>query len=107
MRSVAKEGNVEFLQFDDVLYVPMLAMLTPFEVVAVTAIAVAAGNVVARRSPVKAVFNVGSHLLAAVAGILIATALGYAPSVTPGMTDVLAAMVGALAMTAVTALLVR
>jgi len=107
LRSVASEGNVEVLQLDDVLYVPMLAMLAPSEIFAVTAFASVVGSVVTRRAPVKAVFNVGAHLLACAAGILLTMVLGGAPTTEPQLPDVLAAMAGALAFTAVTALLVR
>ncbi|MGH3318238.1 MAG: putative bifunctional diguanylate cyclase/phosphodiesterase [Nocardioidaceae bacterium] len=107
MRSVAKEGNVEVLQFDEVLFVPMLAMLVPWEIFAVSALASIAGGLVARRAMVKSVFNVGSHLLACAVGIKLTQALGATPSVTPHLLDVLAAMLGALAFTATTALLVR
>jgi diguanylate cyclase (GGDEF)-like protein/PAS domain S-box-containing protein len=107
MRSVVKEGNVEFLQFDDVLYVPMLAMLAPFEIIAIVALAVVAGNIVARRNAIKAVFNIGSHLLAFTAGILIVHGIGVVPSTNPDLGDVVAAMIGALVTTATTAFLVR
>ena len=107
MRSVAKEGNVEVLQFDEVLFVPMLAMLAPWEIFAISALASIAGGLVARRAMVKSVFNVGSHLLACAVGIMLAQALGATPSVSPHLLDVLAAMAGALAFTATTALLVR
>jgi diguanylate cyclase (GGDEF)-like protein/PAS domain S-box-containing protein len=107
LRSVATEGNVEVLQLDDVLYVPMLAILAPSDIFAVTAFASVVGSIVTRRVTVKAIFNVGSHLLACAAGILLTQALGGSPSTEPRLSGVLAAMAGALAFTAVTALLVR
>jgi PAS domain-containing protein len=107
LRSVAKEGNVEVLQLDDVLYVPMLALLAPSEIFAVTALASIVGSIVTRRATVKAIFNVGSHLLACAAGIALAQVLGVSPSSDPHLHDALASMAGALAFTATTALLVR
>jgi diguanylate cyclase (GGDEF)-like protein/PAS domain S-box-containing protein len=106
-RSVAKQGNLEVLMFDEVLYVPMLAMLTPPEIFAVSGLAIVASNIVTRRNFVKSAFNVGSYLTACAAGILIARAIGTQPSTDPQWLDVLGAMVGALAFTLTTALLVR
>ncbi len=107
MRSVAKEGNVEHLQFDDVLYVPMLAMLAPHEIFIASGVAIIASNFVTRRGLVKSVFNVGSYLLACAVGIVLAQLAGVSPSSNPGLQDVLGAMVGAFAFSMATALLVR
>jgi diguanylate cyclase (GGDEF)-like protein/PAS domain S-box-containing protein len=107
MRSVAKQGNLEVLMLDDVLYVPMLAMLAPWEIFAISGLAIVASNVVTRRNIVKSAFNVGSYLTACAVGIVIAGALGVTPAADPHLQDVLAAMSGALGFTMTTALLVR
>ncbi|HEX2176221.1 MAG TPA: EAL domain-containing protein [Nocardioidaceae bacterium] len=107
MLSVAKTGNVEVLTFDDVLYVPMLAMLAPFEIFAITALASITGALIVHRPVVKSVFNLGAHLLACALAIMLAKLVGVTPSVQPDLRDVIGAMLGALAYTAATALLVR
>ncbi|MDQ4006481.1 MAG: EAL domain-containing protein [Actinomycetota bacterium] len=107
MRSLATTGNVELLTLDDVLYVPMLAMLAPSEIFAITALSLAVGAVVTHRPVVKSAFNLGVHLLACTIAILLVQALGATPTPEPHLGLVVTAMLGALVYTAFTALAVR
>ncbi|MGH3357130.1 MAG: hypothetical protein ACRDOJ_14625, partial [Nocardioidaceae bacterium] len=107
MRGFSKAYNTELLTLDEVLYVPMLAMLTPSEVFTVAALATLVGGLASRRRAIKSVFNVGSMLLASGAGIFVTRALGGTPTTEPALLDVLAAMAGAFTFTLSTALLVR
>jgi diguanylate cyclase (GGDEF)-like protein/PAS domain S-box-containing protein len=108
MLGFAKTRNTEMVMLDDVVYVPMLALLAPFEVITICAVASVVGGVVARRPLVKSVFNVGAMLIAATVAISVTQVLGGEPTTTSlDLRDVLSAMAGALALTGTTALLVR
>jgi diguanylate cyclase (GGDEF)-like protein/PAS domain S-box-containing protein len=107
MLGFAKTRNTEMVMLDDVVYVPMLALLAPFEVVAICVVASVVGGIVARRPLVKSVFNVGAMLIAATVAILVTQGLGAEPSTSLELGDVLAAMAGALTLTGITAVLVR
>ena len=63
-RSVAGTGNVESIHLDEVLFVPVLLMLTPWQALAVIGFGSLWGGLVMRRSLVKSAFNVGQIMLA-------------------------------------------
>ena len=71
-RLVHRLGTVDSDQLDDALFVPIVLALSPFEAAIAVAVASLAGNVSARRSPVKSMFNVGQTVLAALAGYGVA-----------------------------------
>src|SRR5262245_38121847 len=107
MRGFARTRNTEVLTLDDVLYVPMLAMLVPSEALIVSALAPIVGGLALRRPAVKTIFNAGSMLLACSLGILVSRGLGTNPGIDLDLRDVIGAMVGAIFLTCTTALLVR
>jgi diguanylate cyclase (GGDEF)-like protein/PAS domain S-box-containing protein len=108
MRGFAKTRNTEVLTLDDVVYVPMLALLAPSEAFVIAALAPVVGGFALRRPWVKTVFNAGSMLLATALAVLVSRAVGTDPGGGPvTLVDVVGAMLGALVLTATTALLVR
>ncbi len=106
-RTLVVSSNLETINLDEVLFVPVVVMLPPQHSVLVLALASLAGSLAARRSWVKAVFNVGNILLAASAGLAVVALLGVEPTDEPGLAAALAGMAAALTMTTVTALAVR
>jgi diguanylate cyclase (GGDEF)-like protein/PAS domain S-box-containing protein len=79
-RLVHRHGGVESDHLDEALFLPMVLMLSPVEVGAGVAIASLAGNLAARRSAVKVLFNVGQTVLACLAGYAVARAGGAGPN---------------------------
>ncbi|HWJ82246.1 MAG TPA: EAL domain-containing protein [Nocardioides sp.] len=71
-RLVHRHGSVESDHLDEALLPPMILMLTPFEGAIAVLAASYAGNLAARRAPVKTVFNVGQTVLASLAGYGVA-----------------------------------
>jgi len=106
-RTLVVRSNLETINLDEVLFVPLVVMLEPLHSVVVLAVASLAGSLVARRSWVKTCFNLGQYLLATAAGLTVVALLGVEPRYTPGFTAALAGMIAALTMTASTALAVR
>jgi diguanylate cyclase (GGDEF)-like protein len=106
-RNIAGANIVEAIMLDEVLVVPALLLVFPWQSIAVVAIASLAGSVRVRRGLVKAVFNFGQVLIAASAGLLVVHLLGVHPTSKPDGLDAFAGMVGALTFTALTAVTVR
>ena len=106
-RSVAARGNLETINLDEVLFVPIVTMLAPWHSVAIVATASLVGSAVLRRSWVKTIFNVGQLTIATAVGLSLVAWFGARPSAEPEPGTVLAGMVAALAMTATSALAVR
>jgi diguanylate cyclase (GGDEF)-like protein/PAS domain S-box-containing protein len=107
VRGFARTRNTELLTLDDVAYVPMLAMLLPFEALTVCAVAPVVAGVVLRRPVVKTVFNVGLMLITGTLALLVSRALGTDPAPDVSLLDVVGAMAGALVLSFTTAILVR
>ena len=102
-RRARETGQSESIHLDEVLYVPLLAMLEPaHSLIVITAVTVG-GAVAGRRNWVKTVFNVGQMIVSCSAGILVVYALSVTPSSTPSVRDTAAAMLGALVMTTLSA----
>jgi diguanylate cyclase (GGDEF)-like protein/PAS domain S-box-containing protein len=95
-RLVHRHGGVESDHLDEALFVPMVLMLGPVEVGAAVAIASLAGNLAARRSAVKVLFNVGQTVLACLAGYALARAGGAGPDQDVTATAILAGCAGGL-----------
>ncbi len=106
-RSIAARDSVESIQLDEVLFVPALVILAPWQSIAVVAAASVAGSLSARRQWVKAVFNLGQMTLSASVGLCVVHWLGVEPSTSPEVRQAVVGMLGALALTAFTALSVR
>ena len=70
-----RDGAGESIHLDEVLYVPLLAMLEPASLIVITAVTVG-GAIAGRRNWVKTVFNVGQMIVSCSAGILVVYALG-------------------------------
>ncbi len=106
-RGISARDSVESIQLDEVLFVPALVMLLPWQTIAVMAAATVAGSLSARRNWVKAVFNLGEIVIAASVGLTVVRIFGVTPSEQPGFGEALVGMGGAFAFTACSALLVR
>ncbi len=98
---------METIQLDEVLFVPALVILEPWQSIAVVALASLAGSIKARRGWVKTVFNLGQMTLATSVGLSVVQLLGVTPTSAPNTRDALAGMVGVLALTTSSALSVR
>jgi diguanylate cyclase (GGDEF)-like protein/PAS domain S-box-containing protein len=105
--SVREKDNVESVQLDEVLLVPMLLMLQPLQACLVMAIGSLAGSVAVRRKPVKLLFNLGQTVLPIACAVWLVKALGVTLTNQPGFWAALAAMACALVVTTMSALLVR
>jgi diguanylate cyclase (GGDEF)-like protein/PAS domain S-box-containing protein len=75
-RLMHRYGGVDSGYLDEALFVPMVLMLDSAEIAVAAAVASLAGNVAARRAPVKMVFNVAQTVLASLAGYGVAHAGG-------------------------------
>jgi diguanylate cyclase (GGDEF)-like protein/PAS domain S-box-containing protein len=71
-RLVHRHGSVESDHLDEALMPPMILMLSPSDVAIAVVVATIAGNLAARRAPMKMVFNVGQTVLASLAGYAVA-----------------------------------
>jgi len=94
-------GSVESIQLDEVLFVPMLLVFTPLELMATVAVASLAGSVVVRRSPVKAIFNCGQYLAAAACGLVAARLVAWGSPGHVSLRMVAGAIVGTVVIAAV------
>jgi diguanylate cyclase (GGDEF)-like protein len=100
-------GSVESITLDEVLFVPLLLALAPIEFLGFALLSSAAGSLVVRRAPLKAVFNCGQYLTACALGYLTHELLAGAHTeeeVTPRM--LAAAAVGSLVICALSRLAV-
>jgi diguanylate cyclase (GGDEF)-like protein/PAS domain S-box-containing protein len=93
-RLIYRHGTVESDHMDEALFAPMVLMLGPVEIAAAAVLASLAGNIVARRPPLKILFNVSQTLLFFLAGYAVART-GYTSSKELGSpTTLLAAFAG-------------
>ncbi len=106
-RNIAARDSVESIQLDEVLFVPTLVMLSPWQSVAVIGIGSLSGSLIARRQWVKTIFNLGQMIVATTVGIAVVRLLGVELSSSPDLFTAVAGMLGALVLTAVSALSVR
>ncbi|MEP6667138.1 MAG: hypothetical protein ABJA81_11880, partial [Nocardioidaceae bacterium] len=106
-RHLATTSHVENIHLDEVLFVPTLLMLSPWQALIVVGVGSLAGGLVLRRSTMKNLFNLGQMTLATVAALLVVRGLGAAPTPHPGVGDALIGMLGALTLTSVSALCTR
>ena len=95
-RLVHRYGAVETDHLDDALFVPMVLMLGPFETALAVAVACTAGNLAARRAPIKTLFNVGQIVLSCLAGYAVARALGADGDAGVSASVLLACLLGGL-----------
>ena len=100
-------NQVESIHLDEVLFVPALLMLSPWQTITVVALGSLAGSFNQRRSALKAAFNFGQMVLSTSVAIVVVWVLGAELSIKPDMGDVLAGMAGALTLTCFSALCVR
>jgi diguanylate cyclase (GGDEF)-like protein/PAS domain S-box-containing protein len=99
--------NVEDIQLDEVLFVPMLALLSPLQCLGIVGIASVAGSLASRRGAVKTIFNLGQLLTATSLALLVNRLIGGTRASPPDLVDVVGGMASALVLTSVSALLVR
>jgi diguanylate cyclase (GGDEF)-like protein/PAS domain S-box-containing protein len=106
-RSVHGRGVVETIMLDEILFVPTLVMLVPWQTTAVLALGSVIGSVTAHRSLLKAAFNLGQLCLAGTAGMVFVWAAGVTPSSEPSLYAALIGMTASIIVTLTTAILVR
>ena len=99
-----RRGQSEALHLEEVVFVPMILMLSATELLAAVALGVAVANVVTRRSLLKVAFNSGMLTTSAAAGLLTARLLGAGGEISGR--DLVAATVGGLVHCGLSALLV-
>jgi diguanylate cyclase (GGDEF)-like protein/PAS domain S-box-containing protein len=105
-RNVAAAGSVESIHLDEVLFVPVLLMLTPWQAVAVIGFGSLWGGLMMRRSLIKSVFNVGQIILATAAAVTFVRLAGVETTTSPTLYEAIIGMIGGLILTVITALCV-
>ena len=105
-RNVAGTGNVESIHLDEVLFVPVLLMLTPWQALAVIGFGSLWGGLMMRRSLVKSAFNVGQIILATSVALTFVRLMGVETTTSPDLYAALVGMVGGLILTSMTAVCV-
>jgi diguanylate cyclase (GGDEF)-like protein/PAS domain S-box-containing protein len=105
--NMREKDNVESVQLDEVLLVPMLLMIEPLQSCLVMAIGSLAGSIALRRKPVKLAFNLGQTVLPIACAVWLVHAMGVTLTNAPTFQDALVGMLGALVVTTMSALLVR
>ncbi|MEJ7773871.1 MAG: EAL domain-containing protein [Nocardioidaceae bacterium] len=106
-RIVKATNHVESIQLDEVLIVPTLLLLGPFQSCLVMALGSLAGSLAVRRAPTKTTFNLAQIIGATVGGVWVVHALGGQLSPTPSVEDSIAGIIGALTVTLLSAVSVR
>jgi diguanylate cyclase (GGDEF)-like protein/PAS domain S-box-containing protein len=106
-RNVSFDDSSEMIMLDEVLYVPMLVMLEPWQGLLIIAVAPAIGTATSGRGAVKSVFNVSQLLIAFSIGYGILDLVGIPTTSKPRLNDVLMAMIAAIAINIVSSALVR
>jgi diguanylate cyclase (GGDEF)-like protein/PAS domain S-box-containing protein len=105
-RLVHRHGSVESDHLDEALMPPMILMLSPFDVAIAVVVATIAGNLAARRAPIKTVFNVGQTVLASLAGFAVAGFIASDTSAPVSPAAIVACGVGGLVFTMVSSVAV-
>ncbi len=105
--SVKSTNHVESIQLDEVLIVPILLLLHPWQSCVVIALGSIAGSVSVRRSPTKTIFNLSQLLFASACAIWVVRLTGGNLSDSPTLTDAVAGILGAIALTTISAVSVR
>jgi diguanylate cyclase (GGDEF)-like protein/PAS domain S-box-containing protein len=106
-RSVHGRGIVETIQLDEILFVPMMVMLVPWQASAVLALGSIVGSVAAHRTVAKAAFNLGQLSFAGACGLTFVWLCGTTPTDKPDLQDALVGMGASIIVTLLTGLLVR
>jgi diguanylate cyclase (GGDEF)-like protein/PAS domain S-box-containing protein len=106
-RTVHGRGVVETIQLDEILFVPTMVMIVPWQASTVLAIGTILGSVAARRPLIKAAFNLGQLSFAGACGMIFVHLAGVEPTKNPTMRVALVGMVAAVLLTFITGLLVR
>ncbi len=106
-RTLTISSNVESINLDEVLIVPMLLMVEPRQGIAITCVASVAGAISSRRAWVQNVFNLGQQVFAVSVGYAVLAVFGVRTTSRPTFADALVGMLGALLVAATTALFVR
>jgi diguanylate cyclase (GGDEF)-like protein/PAS domain S-box-containing protein len=106
-RKLTFSKNIEDIQLDEVLFVPMLVLLPPAHCLAIIAFASLASSIASRRELTKAAFNLGQLLTATATALLIVRVISGPPHYPPSLVDVVGGMTGSLTITAMSAVLVR
>jgi len=94
-------GSVESVNLDGVLFVPMLLVFTPVQLIATMTVASLAGSLVVRRTPMKAVFNYGQYIAAAACAFAVTRLVSGAAGDQLTARMLAAAIVGAVAIEAI------
>jgi diguanylate cyclase (GGDEF)-like protein/PAS domain S-box-containing protein len=105
-RLVHRHGSVESDHLDEALLPPMILMLSPFDVAVAVVVASFAGNLAARRAPIKTVFNVGQTVLASLAGYALAGLIASDTSAPVSGAALVACGIGGLVFTLVSSMAV-
>jgi diguanylate cyclase (GGDEF)-like protein/PAS domain S-box-containing protein len=106
-RMVKASRHIESINLDEVLFVPLLLMLEPMQSLIVATIGSMAGNLAAKRGPMKTVFNLAQMVFATSAAIWVVRALGAQLGPHPRFIDALIGMVGGVVVTGLTVICVR
>ena len=106
-RMVKASRHIESINLDEVLFVPLLLMLEPMQSLIVATIGSMAGNLAAKRGPMKTVFNLAQMVFATSAAIWVVRALGATLGPEPSFGDALIGMVGGVVVTGLTVICVR
>jgi diguanylate cyclase (GGDEF)-like protein len=105
-RLQAVGGSVDTFMVDEVLLVPLIAVLSPLELAGVAMLASLSGSVRLRRNLDKTVFNCGQLVLTTTLGLAVAAALVRGRHPELDLPVMVAAMVGTLVYAALSALVV-
>ena len=106
-RTVHGRGVVETIQLDEILFVPTMVMIVPWQASTVLAVGTIVGSIAARRPLIKAAFNLGQLSFAGACGMIFVYLAGVTPTSQPSMYDTVVAMLASLLLTFITGVLVR
>ncbi len=106
-RNVNSKHHVESIHLDEVLLVPVLLMLQPWQSVVVVGLGSIAGSLAARRDRLKTIFNLAQAVSTTTVAVWFVHAMGIQLTASPDIAEALVGMVGALIITTLSALSVR
>ncbi|MBA3233407.1 MAG: diguanylate cyclase, partial [Propionibacteriales bacterium] len=106
-RSVQARDHVESIHLDEILLVPTLLMMAPWQSILVVGVGSLAGSLAAHRPPIKTIFNLAQMVFSTAAAIVALWSLGLVPNGSPDVGDALLGMLGAVVITTINAVLVR